>query len=131
MFRHSEIQALLKERRHAQEDKATTVPDSNQASEAEEGELEDDQDVPPPEPEQALPVSRFEKVNASNGNAKQKKAGQKKKGGSKQPPKPDLRKRTWDRVDSGLVTLDYGEEDDGALAFPAASQRRRISYDDV
>lgn len=135
MFRHSEIQALLKERRHAQEKKSISTPSEDHASEAEEGELEDDQTTPGPEPQPELPppTSRVEQVNAPNGNAKQKKTGRNKRGGqkNKQPPKPDLRKRTWDKVDCGLGSLDYGAEEDGNAALPAASQRRRISYDDV
>ncbi|KAI1413983.1 hypothetical protein F5Y13DRAFT_188505 [Hypoxylon sp. FL1857] len=45
--------------------------------------------------------------------------------------KPDLRKRTWDVVETGMDSLDYDELDGGqdATAAPAA-QRRRISYDD-
>jgi hypothetical protein len=41
----------------------------------------------------------------------------------------DLRKRTWDVVDKGLATLDYGEENNQP-AEASAIQRRRISYDD-
>lgn len=41
----------------------------------------------------------------------------------------DLRKRTWDVVDKGLATLDYGEEENEP-AQASAIQRRRISYDD-
>ncbi|KAH6845279.1 hypothetical protein B0I37DRAFT_416822 [Chaetomium sp. MPI-CAGE-AT-0009] len=41
----------------------------------------------------------------------------------------DLRKRTWDVVDKGLATLDYGEENNEPVDA-SAIQRRRISYDD-
>lgn len=46
-------------------------------------------------------------------------------------PKEDLRKRTWDKVEAGMDSLDYGDLDDNrsATAGPAA-QRRCISYDD-
>jgi hypothetical protein len=131
MFRHSEIQALLREKRHAEENKATPTRRDNQATKAEEGELEDNQHVPAPEPEQPRPASNVEARNASSGNAKHQKAEQRKGRGHKQPPKPDLRKRTWDKVDRGLQSLDYGEEEDKAATLPASSQRRRISYEDV
>ncbi|KAI1081964.1 hypothetical protein F5B20DRAFT_578738 [Whalleya microplaca] len=60
--------------------------------------------------------------------AKQRKQEQRKFHPEK---KPDLRKRTWDVVEAGMDTLDYGELEDhqGAAANPVA-QRRRISYDD-
>ena len=132
IFRHSEIQALLKERRHAEENKATPARDDDQATEAEEGELEDGEDVPAPEPEQPRPAAmKPAPRNGGSGNAKRQKGERGKGRGHKQPPKPDLRKRTWDKVDRGLLSLDYGEEEEGAGVLPAASQRRRISYEDV
>ncbi|KAI0006509.1 hypothetical protein F4779DRAFT_620524 [Xylariaceae sp. FL0662B] len=45
--------------------------------------------------------------------------------------KPDLRKRTWDVVEAGMDSLDYGElEDPQDTAANPVAQRRRISYDD-
>lgn len=132
MFRHSEIQALLRERRHAEENKATPArDDDDQAAEAEEGELEDAEDAPAPEPERPRPAPKVGTRNASTGNTRRQKAEQRKGRGHKQPPKPDLRKRTWDKVDRGLQSLDYGDEEEGAAALPAASRRRKISYEDV
>jgi hypothetical protein len=131
MFRHSEIQALLRERRHAEENKATHARDDEQAGEVEEGELEDDQEAPAPEPEQPRPAANLGPQNGGSGNTKRQKGEQRKGRGHKQPPKPDLRKRTWDKVDRGLQSLDYGEEEDATAAMPAAPQRRRISYEDV
>jgi hypothetical protein len=131
MFRHSEIQALLRERRHAEESKATSTRDEEQIAEAEEGELEDDQDEAAPEPELLQLPSKIEVRNVSKGNTKLRKAERKKGKGHKQPPKPDLRKRTWDKVDRGLQSLEYGDEMEGASALPAAAQRRRITYEDV
>lgn len=130
MFRHSEIQALLRERRHAGENKETPARDNDQEAGVEEGELEDDQDTPVAEPELERPASKVEARYASKGNTKRQKGEQRKGRGHKQPPKPDLRKRTWDKVDRGLQSLDYGEEE-AAAALPAALQRRRISYEDV
>ena len=49
----------------------------------------------------------------------------------KQNVKPDLRKRTWDKVDTGLGSLDYDEDEGAAKRAPTKpAQRRRISYDD-
>jgi len=131
MFRHSEIQALLRERRHAEENKTTPACDNVQAAKAEEGELEDEQDVPAPEPEQPRMAAKLGPRNGRSGNTKRQKGEQRKGRGHKQPPKPDLRKRTWDKVDRGLQSLDYGEEEETAAALPDASQRRRISYEDA
>lgn len=131
MFRHSEIQALLRERRHAEESKATSTRDEKQIGEAEEGELEDDQDEAAPGPELLQPASKIEIRNVSQGNTKLRKAERRKGKGHKQAPKPDLRKRTWDKVDRGLQSLEYGDEAEGASALPAAVQRRRITYEDV
>lgn len=131
MFRHSEIQALLRERRRAEERKAVSRHDHNEAAGTKEGELEDDQDTPAPWHELPQPVSGVEHLDAATSKAKRQKAGRKKRGDHKQPLKPDLRKRTWDRVDRGLESLDYGEEDNAAQALQAAPQRRKISYEDV
>ncbi|EPE02769.1 hypothetical protein F503_08532 [Ophiostoma piceae UAMH 11346] len=46
------------------------------------------------------------------------------------PPKPDLRKRTWDVVDQGLGSLDYDETETDPGSMPAPPQRRRIQYED-
>lgn len=55
----------------------------------------------------------------------------KKMGYFKQHVKPDLRKRTWDKVDSGLGSLDYDEEEGAERAKQSRPARRRqISYDD-
>lgn len=45
-------------------------------------------------------------------------------------PKPDLRKRTWDVVESGLGSLDYDGAEQNACSMPSAPQRRRVQYDD-
>jgi hypothetical protein len=45
--------------------------------------------------------------------------------------KPDLRKRTWDKVETGLEDLQYDDVGSDAAAVPNhATQRRKISYDD-
>jgi hypothetical protein len=156
IFRHSEIQTLLRERRHAREAKEhedsqqvytpgaeetepiveepvnptaegtdnSMQPPKPQMEEGElaDGELEDDSgtaDMPPPSASKR-PLSKKAK----------KLLKAKEKGFFKKNIKPDLRKRTWDKVDTGLESLDYEEGVDSNTAIPRPSQRRRISYDD-
>ena len=131
IFRHSEIQALLRERRHAREagedlteqtSEQTSKPTASQG-ESEEGEVEventnESSTAPPMSDEQHL-------------SRKARKAQQAKQNGYfKQKIKPDLRKRTWDKVDSGMDSLDYGDESRAAPVANPVSQRRKISYDD-
>lgn len=62
---------------------------------------------------------------------KQRKAQiAKEKGFFKQNVKPDLRKRTWDKVDAGMDSLMYDDEPSSTSGPNQAPQRRRISYDD-
>ncbi|TQS38505.1 hypothetical protein Golomagni_00988 [Golovinomyces magnicellulatus] len=45
--------------------------------------------------------------------------------------KPDLRKRTWDKVDAGLGCLDYDDSPNKSAADATPPpQRRRVTYDD-
>jgi hypothetical protein len=128
IFRHSEIQALLRERRHTAEAKAVDVADqplkpSVDQGESEEGELGDvnanESSTDPPA------------LHGQHLNRKARKAQQaKQKGYFKQKIKPDLRKRTWDKVDSGMESLDYDDQSSSPHVANLASQRRRISYDD-
>ncbi|KAI1001127.1 hypothetical protein K3495_g7075 [Podosphaera aphanis] len=54
------------------------------------------------------------------------------KGYFRQNVKPDLRKRTWDKVDTGLESLDYDElNGKSELGHAQSAQRRKISYDDT
>ena len=121
MFRHSELEAL----RRAQEaedskpvkSSATTGTSKAQLSaqaEAEPGELISDDDVP----------SQTTKVAAS----KKKKRRRPKQRIVEE--KPDLRKRTWDVVDSGLGSLDYDDDAQKSSSNARPAQRRHISYDD-
>ncbi len=147
MFRHSEIQTLLRERRRTREAKEEDEPESPpqqpvaeskkpiigpvmESVDFEEGELEDDSTGTP------TPLSQDTKSNSKRNKKKNKsqKANQrdpKPKGFFKQNIKPDLRKRTWDKVETGLDALDYDEMDGGSNARPNMNpQRRRISYED-
>jgi hypothetical protein len=130
IFRHSEIQTLLRERRHAEE--AMTDDGNGQISkpvvekegEVEDGELRDDVVV-------TETVTPSGAKNGHQSTKKERKAHQaKQRGFFKQNIKPDLRKRTWDKVDTGVGSLDYDEESSAARVPGPASQRRRISYDD-
>ncbi|KAK0730432.1 hypothetical protein B0H67DRAFT_478884, partial [Lasiosphaeris hirsuta] len=60
-----------------------------------------------------------------------KKKKKRKRGKNKIEEEPiDLRKRTWDVVDKGLPTLEYGDEGNTESTHSNATQRRRVSYDD-
>ncbi|KAI6250966.1 hypothetical protein HI914_00086 [Erysiphe necator] len=55
----------------------------------------------------------------------------KQKGYFRQAIKPDLRKRTWDKVELGLESLDYDESQNNSISRGAKSARRRqITYDE-
>jgi hypothetical protein len=155
IFRHSEIEALLRDRRHAEEAKeeeyesasveykGSTIVERQGESPAfdniesmaegdlEDGELEDHLSTSQPATTQP-PQTQINKKNKrkKNKNAKKSDRPPQRKGFFKQNVKPDLRKRTWDKVDTGLDNLDY-DEDTGSASVPNhAAQRRRISYDD-
>ncbi|KAI9899177.1 hypothetical protein N3K66_005638 [Trichothecium roseum] len=92
IFRHSELQNLLREKR-----KAARNSDSKRATEAEAsadgfGSNENTNALSEP----TLP-STFK-------SSKKKRKGAKRQ---KMEPKPDLRKRTWDVVETGLDSLNY------------------------
>ena len=142
IFRHSEIQALLRDRRNAYE--RHKKDERNQAASApEEGELDDGEieDVLVKETSSSSRSSPCKNPpnssNATNLSEKMSKKAKKAKkaeqarqrGFFKQNIKPDLRKRTWDKVDSGIESLDYDEESAAPMPNPVA-QRRRITYDD-
>jgi hypothetical protein len=137
IFRHSEIQALLRARRHAAEAKQDKE-DSEEQEASLHGSREDslvhentreqgqrEEDLEDGELGEAADSSITD-LPCSRPVTKTK---QSKKSFFKQNIKPDLRKRTWDKVDTGLESLDYDEGDTGA-ASTRPMQRRRISYDD-
>jgi hypothetical protein len=156
IFRHSEIQALLRARRHAAEAKQdkedseeqeallymgredSLVQDNiheqgQQEENLEDGELGEDADssiTDLPSSQPATKSKQSKKKGKKVQKAMQKNAsGPAQKSFFKQNIKPDLRKRTWDKVDTGLESLDYDEGEQGA-ASTRPMQRRRISYDD-
>ncbi|KAF4636856.1 hypothetical protein G7Y89_g1228 [Cudoniella acicularis] len=130
IFRHSEIETLLRERRHIVENGGNDTPKSKAETAADEGEIEDGELEESPADTLTPPVN--EKMSNKKKSKKQKKRDMAvQKGYFKQTVKPDLRKRTWDKVETGVGNLDYDEMDSGAASAPTqASQRRRISYDD-
>lgn len=132
IFRHSEIETLLRDRRHLKEARDSTEKSVSESA-AEEGEVEDGEigdDSPtielptPPPSNNDRPIKKQTKKEKKAQHAKER-------GFFKQHVKPDLRKRTWDKVETGLGNLDYDEmENSGISALSRPSQRRRISYGD-
>jgi hypothetical protein len=113
IFRHSELEALRRARESSNSGKTTTTkPEEDAAHDmSEDGE-----------------VSSAPSATAKQ--SKKRKRGKSKKNKTNNGAEPiDLRKRTWDVVDKGLATLDYGEENNEPVEA-SAIQRRRISYDD-
>jgi len=140
IFRHSEMEALRREAGKKVEAEAnrqsfagvageTAAREEGRGSVKRKAELSDGEDEEEGEISSGTPplLVPTEKKN--------KKRRKKRKNGLKDGEEPvDLRKRTWDVVDTGLATLDYGEEegeDGGARGGGGrAVQRRTVSYDD-
>jgi hypothetical protein len=128
MFRHTEIETLLSEKRRSEEAKINTALDSKRKI-IEDLEIQDTV-LPGAHTSETRQISSEvgQPFHTTSGIEDQKK----KKSHFKRNIKPDLRKRTWDQVDTGLETLDYEEN----VARPshkrnAGPQRRTISYDDM
>ncbi|KAL2063513.1 hypothetical protein VTL71DRAFT_5318 [Oculimacula yallundae] len=143
IFRHSEIEALLRERRHVAEEKEhKDAYDAEEAVSLEEGEVHAHDaasgEVEDGEVEEESPASRTSTPISISSKPEQRMTKKEKKiqnakdrGFFKQHVKPDLRKRTWDKVDTGLGSLDYDDDEGGSKsAATKPAQRRRISYDD-
>jgi hypothetical protein len=138
MFRHSEIQALLREKRHLEESgPKNTGHYSLDANDNEDGEVEEEERAPTgwtsPEHSPRRPGSEALQPKSGRTKAKRnKRKSQRSRNNNVKPePKPDLRKRTWDKVDQGLDSLHYGEADSGTATARGGMKRRKISYDDV
>jgi hypothetical protein len=150
IFRHTEIQALLRDRRHVaeakesreengqvqddipgeqnlrQEENSMVEEQGKPEAALEDGELEDEPETLNTDLPSSPPFIKNERL-VSN---KEKKAQKpKQKSFFKQYVKPDLRKRTWDKMDTGLESLDY-DEGESSTALTRPMQRRKISYDD-
>lgn len=133
IFRHSEIQALLRDRRYA--DDAKRDDDGGHEIVGQENiepgrralEIDDANE----EPHRLSSAHDSSMKKRHKGGRRLRKSEQaRQKGWYKEKVKPDLRKRTWDKVDSGVGNLDYDEGNVAAQLQNSASQRRRISYDD-
>ncbi|KAK3394386.1 hypothetical protein B0H63DRAFT_517519 [Podospora didyma] len=126
IFRHSELEALRRARVSSAPSPSplsAAAPVAAHAAEAKEGAEDGELSEGEISPGTAPPAATIPKKQK-----KRKTRGRNKTGGE---PPIDLRKRTWDIVDEGLATLDYGdEENDPHYGQGNASQRRRISYDD-
>ncbi len=113
IFRHSELEALRRARESSTHKTPTTTNSEEDAA----------HDMSEGEVSSSAPSATAKKP-------KKRKRGKAKNNTNKNQGEPiDLRKRTWDVVDTGLATLDYGEEDNKPVEA-SAIQRRRISYDD-
>lgn len=151
IFRHSEIEALRRAEEKAlsksdgrqETELDITAEDANSAAastmeasellqEGEDGEIESDT----PQPNSTAPSRKKKKKKKSNKSRQLSDqapdAPQRgEQGWFRKTVKPDLRKRTWDVVETGMDGLDYGDLDEAAGHGGAqTSQRRKISYDD-
>ncbi|KAF4443552.1 hypothetical protein F53441_11407 [Fusarium austroafricanum] len=93
IFRHSELEALRKEKEKARQPPAKEVVSPDETMD-----LSDDSPAPAPADKPSTLPTSFQS------NKKRKKKGSKR---PRPEPKPDLRKRTWDVVEKGLDSLDY------------------------
>lgn len=85
---------------------------------------------PPHQQQQGQHQQQQQKKKKKNNNKNKRRGGKKNNNRPDGGEQIDLRKRTWDVVDKGLASLDYGEEATGQPSDERAMQRRRISYDD-
>ncbi|ETS82170.1 hypothetical protein PFICI_07172 [Pestalotiopsis fici W106-1] len=151
IFRHSEVEAL----RRAEEKKSahgtrkpievggdghgesevvrgTSLPEADTLEDGEEGEIESDT----PKPSTTTTSKKKKKKNKSKKNRQSTASNSADPqrgdpGWFKRTVKPDLRKRTWDVVETGMDSLDYDElEGNAGTNAGQTAQRRRISYDD-
>ncbi|TAQ83618.1 hypothetical protein B7494_g8063 [Chlorociboria aeruginascens] len=136
IFRHSEIEALLRERRRSEETQEGATKESFKTGPgdagSEDGEVAEEIIVAPAKVAQSSSMISSTLTSEQPLSKKARKAQKAKEMGYfKQKIKPDLRKRTWDKVDKALGDLDYDEEvNESAPAIFHASQRRRITYDE-
>ncbi|KAI1492794.1 hypothetical protein F5X96DRAFT_667439 [Biscogniauxia mediterranea] len=144
IFRHSELEALRRVEAKVAKNKAESATllqeaadlDNNDAATAQARannsdkaeELQDGSEDGEIETEK--PVLTKSEIN----RRKRQRAKQRKKQQQKFHPekKPDLRKRTWDVVDTGMDSLDYDDSEmaPGDAGTSQAAKRRQISYDD-
>ncbi|CAD6505228.1 BgTH12-00720 [Blumeria graminis f. sp. triticale] len=116
IFRHTEIQNLFRERQYMREAMGEMNPDNPS-------------EIQIPKSSDAI-SSSSNKTNVKRPSNKERKALKaKQKGYFKPNNKPDLRKRTWDKVEPGYGSLNYDEAQGSVDSSQLRSlQRRRISY---
>lgn len=123
MFRHSELEALRRARATSSTAYKPPTPRNTHGDDQDQdisdmnGQLSEGE-VSTPQTERQVDAPK--KKKKKRGKGKNKDTG----------PKIDLRKRTWDVVDTGLGSLDYDETEAPQTRNASAPQRRRISYDD-
>ncbi|KAK8064863.1 hypothetical protein PG994_007501 [Apiospora phragmitis] len=143
IFRHSELETLRREKSNGTKssnsldarskpsppDTDSTKRDAGQHDSAsEDGELESDT----PQPVSAAAKRKKARKNRKKARNAAHNSQQNELGWFKKNVKPDLRKRTWDKVETGMDSLDYEDApqpESGNGAGPP-TQRRKISYDD-
>lgn len=142
IFRHSELEAMRRVRESAKIKKVmdpaadgVVVIEGAIGEQLSEGEVDSSprEAVAGAGPSQQQQQQQQKKKKSTNNKSKNKRRGGKKNNNNNRPDggeQIDLRKRTWDVVDKGLASLDYGEEEHGQPSDERAMQRRRISYDD-
>ncbi|PQE20152.1 cut8 proteasome-binding domain-containing protein [Rutstroemia sp. NJR-2017a BBW] len=135
IFRHSEIQALLRKRKRAEESNNIDTDADHNTFKSEEVVTEADDEDAADEfsyAEPIGPVRPSSKKKSNKNNRKVRKAQEaREKGWFKQNVKPDLRKRTWDKVEQSVGTLAYDDEGGlGNQGSSSAPSRRKISYED-
>lgn len=101
MFRHSELEKLRRER---EKRKRSTSQQDDYDIEA--GLLESGERDATPLPNVEVSNNSEVKHSTAFGTSKKKRPKKATKG-RQQEPKPDLRKRTWDVVETGLDSLEY------------------------
>ena len=133
IFRHSELEALRRARESAETCKAVADRPLD-ADDVSEGEVVALSLIPTAATTTSAPTKRKKKNNINkrkrgrNNNIDNHNHNSSGGGGVNEPI--DLRKRTWDVVETGLATLNYEDDVDEQAGQGTAAQRRRISYDD-
>ncbi|KAH8899363.1 hypothetical protein GQ53DRAFT_816516 [Thozetella sp. PMI_491] len=113
MFRHSELESL----RRAKEKAGNQGHERGELHPTEDGEMLSEGEISSGAP---APTTKKKKKKRRNNKHRTQTEGQ----------QIDLRKRTWDVVDTGLDSLDYGETEGAPSPAANPAQRRRIAYDD-
>ncbi|KAK3498233.1 hypothetical protein B0T13DRAFT_511420 [Neurospora crassa] len=139
IFRHSELEAMRRVRESAKIKKVmdpaadgVVVIEGAIGEHLSEGEVDSSPKEAGAGSSQHQQQQQKKKKKESNNRNKNKRRGGKKNNHNRPDggEQIDLRKRTWDVVDKGLASLDYGEEELGQHSDERSMQRRRISYDD-